>query len=123
MEHAAGENQGDSVRVEARMDILIQLYEGAINFFRRAVTALTQGQQTEFDQQLQRGRAIILEFQRTLDFTQGGEVAAQLNQLYDFMLDNLKNAQEQADPKPVEHVILLLNNLLDGWRKVHPNHS
>lgn len=117
------QDSDQGVDAGGRMDILIQLYEGAIDFLNRSKGFLESGEGTEFRQMVQRARAIIQAFQSTLDFTLGGEVAKQLNQLYDVMLEQLKIAEAESSPKAVDQVIISLSNLLEGWRSVHPNRS
>ncbi|MBF0183678.1 MAG: flagellar export chaperone FliS [Magnetococcales bacterium] len=98
------------------LEILIQLYEGAIRFLEQAATACEGGMVDEFKEALGRGRRIIEEFQRTLDFSQGSAVSNQLNELYNFMLENLAQADLTHDVQYVQQVITNLRILLDGWR-------
>ena len=98
------------------LEILIQLYEGAIRFLERAAVACEEGMVDEFKEYLERGRRIIEEFQRTLDFSQASGVSNQLNDLYGFMLDNLSQAKLTHDVQYIQQVIKNLQILLDGWR-------
>lgn len=98
------------------LEILIQLYEGAIQFLERSAVACEEGQVDEFKELLLRGQRIIEEFQRTLDFSQGGGVSAQLNELYGFMLENLTQAGLTHDAHYIRLVVNHLTTLLDGWR-------
>lgn len=113
-------HQDDTDMALTRLDRLIYLYEGAIDFLKRSVEAGDAGQGLEFAELLNKGRSIIETFKKTLDFDQGGEVAQQLSDLYDFMLDNLAAAEKSNDTQPVNKVIHNLNILLDGWRGAHP---
>ena len=93
-----GQEKGwQAEHVPSPLDVLIQLYEGAIDFLERSVEACEDGRVDEFKDLLQRGRLIIEEFQKTLDFTQGGQVPAQLNDLYEFMLESLSQADLTHD--------------------------
>ncbi|MBF0179855.1 MAG: flagellar export chaperone FliS [Magnetococcales bacterium] len=102
----------------SQLDILIQLYEGCIHFLEEASQACDQGQVAEFKHWMQRGRRIIEEFQNTLDFTQGGQVPAQLNDLYQYMLDSLTQAGLTHDSLFIQRVIEQLRVLLEGWQGV-----
>lgn len=104
--------------VPSPLDVLIQLYEGAIDFLERAVEACDDGRVDEFKELLVRGRLIIEEFQKTLDFEKGGQVPAQLNDLYEFMLDSLTQADLTHDTQYIQRVIGHLSVLLEGWRGV-----
>lgn len=100
----------------SQLEVLIQLYEGSIQFLEQAAIACEDGRVAEFKHWMQRGRRIIEEFQRTLDFTQGGQVPAQLNDLYGYMLDSLTQAGLTHEAEFIHRVIEQLRILLDGWR-------
>jgi flagellar protein FliS len=102
--------------IQARLDRLIGLYEGAITLLDNAVEAIRGGQKGEMTTSLQRGKGIISTFQSTLDHSQGGQVAQQLHDLYAFMLDSLTQAEKDWDPQPIQRVMTQLRTLLDGWR-------
>lgn len=103
----------------SQLEVLIQLYEGSIQFLEQAATACEEGRVAEFKHWMQRGRRIIEEFQRTLDFSKGGEVPAQLNDLYAYMLDSLTQAGLTHDAEFIRRVVEQLQVLLDGWRGLH----
>ncbi|MBF0461882.1 MAG: flagellar export chaperone FliS [Magnetococcales bacterium] len=98
------------------LEVLIQLYEGAVQFLEQSTKACEAGRVDEFKEYLGRGRRIIEEFQRTLDFEQGGAVSVQLNDLYEFMLENLTQAGLTHDAQYLHWVVGSLNTLLSGWR-------
>nr|CRH07718.1 putative flagellar protein FliS [Candidatus Magnetococcus massalia] len=103
---------------QEQLGLLINLYEGAINFLTAAVDANMQEDMEAFRANLQKGRRIIQEFQRTLDFRHGGEVPNRLNSLYQYMLDSLNEADLSGSVAPVDHVIHHLRVLLEGWQGV-----
>lgn len=102
----------------SQLEVLIQLYEGCIHFLEEAAVACDDGRVAEFKHWMQRGRRIIEEFQKTLDYTQGGQVPAQLNDLYTFMLDSLTQAGLTHDSQYIHRVLDQLRILLDGWQGV-----
>ena len=114
------ESQGVE-HVPSGLEILIQLYEGCINFLEEAGQACDEGRVEDFNDRLTRGRRIIEHFQNTLDFELGGPVPNQLNDLYTFMLDALTQADLTHETKYIKQVIEQLNVLLDGWRGAQPS--
>lgn len=98
------------------LDVLIRLYEGAIDFLTKANHACQEGEVESFKSYLSRGRRIIEEFQRTLDYKSGGQITAQLNDLYNFMLGSLTQAELTHDAQFVQRVVDQLQTLLDGWQ-------
>lgn len=116
MDAQSAAGAGSGVEELTPLEVLIQLYEGAIQFLERSAAACEEGQVDEFKEWLLRGQRIIEEFQRTLDFSQGGGVSEQLNELYGFMLENLTQAGLTHDTQYVRLVVSHLTTLLDGWR-------
>ncbi len=114
------ESQG-AEHVPSGLEVLIQLYEGCINFLDEAAQACEDGRVEDFNDRLLRGRRIIEHFQNTLDFEQGGPVPNQLNDLYTFMLDALTQADLTHETKYIQQVIDQLTILLDGWRGAQPS--
>lgn len=102
--------------VPSGLEVLIQLYEGCINFLEEASQACEDGRVEDYNDRLMRGRRIIEHFQNTLDFEQGGPVPNQLNDLYTFMLDALTQADLTHETKYIRQVTEQLSILLDGWR-------
>lgn len=113
-------SQGATERAPTGLEILIQLYEGCINFLDEAILASEEGRVEDFDNRLMRGRRIVEHFQNTLDFEQGGPVPAQLNDLYTFMLDSLTQADLTHETRYIRQVTEQLEILLDGWRGARP---
>jgi len=59
--------------------------------------------------------AIIEHLQLVLDFNAGGEIARNLQRLYDYMLRRLAMASTQDDPDGVDEVLGLLRDIKSGW--------
>ncbi|MBF0612399.1 MAG: flagellar export chaperone FliS [Magnetococcales bacterium] len=101
----------------SREDILLMLYEGAIRFLNQSIVEFEdKGNLAEHKRLLGRGRSIIEEFQNTLDFEKGMEIATNLFELYEYMLYALTQANVTRDMEHVRSVIRVLEILLDGWR-------
>ena len=54
----------------------------------------------------------------TLDLDQGGEIAANLDRLYSFMLQHLPAVDFKNDPQPAREVIDLLEPLRQSWHEL-----
>nr|CRH07719.1 Putative flagellar protein FliS [Candidatus Magnetococcus massalia] len=101
----------------SREDLLILLYEGAIRFLERSIQAFEEGDFPEHKTKLQKTTAIVGELQNTLDFEKGGDLAMQLFDLYNYMLDQLTQVNIKRKIEPAHDVVDLLKTLLDGWRQ------
>lgn len=56
----------------------------------------------------------------SLDLESGGEIAARLNALYDYMVLRLLNANLKNDLKALEEVSALLEEIHSAWREISP---
>ncbi|HWA44897.1 MAG TPA: flagellar export chaperone FliS, partial [Hypericibacter adhaerens] len=66
----------------------------------------------------QRASNIIETLWRTLDLEKGGEIAANLDKLYGFMLDRLTQVDLKNDPAPAREVATLLEPLRRSWHEL-----
>ena len=101
------------------------LYEGAIRFLERAVAGFSLEDPAEFNQTISnnilRAQDIIFELNVTLNLEQGGELAATLRQLYDYMGRKLMDANLQKDQEPLNDVIKRMTVLRDAWAQMLVN--
>lgn len=97
--------------------ILILLYDGAINFLNKAKIALTEDNDEAYHSNLLKGKNIILEFTNTLDMKSGGNVARILYNLYRYMNRILTKADITKKEEGIDEVLKLLTNLRETWLK------
>ena len=95
--------------------ILVMLYDGAIRFCRQAMQALDEGRHKDRGERIGKVMAIVCEFSNTLDHEVGGEIAADLDALYDFMVRELTRANVKNDRGALETVEKLLLELRETW--------
>ena len=103
-----------------RGTVLLMLYQGAIDFLKKAKERLGEGDLAGKGTYLSKAHAIISEFISSLNHDVGGDVSQKLEDLYRFMLDQLMQAHVGNDPKPLDEVVDLLETLLQGWRQAVP---
>ena len=109
----------------SRVDLVIMLYDGAIEFLHKAVFYMEQkdprNRLHHVRQKLhymQRAIDIIQELLRTLNMEAGGQVAENLRRLYVYMLKELTHANIKNDPERISRVQGLLRTLREGWRGI-----
>lgn len=107
--------QQTQVTTASREQILIMLYDGAIRFVRQAKDGVADGDRPRKIEGIQKAMAIITEFRNTLDHEVGGEISANLDALYDYMLRELISANAKNALKPLEVVEGLLCDLRETW--------
>jgi flagellar secretion chaperone FliS len=67
---------------------------------------------------INRALAIISELQASLNFKEGGDIALSLNRLYDYMRQQLFNANLEQRMEPLVEVARLLESLRSAWREL-----
>lgn len=117
--HAAYQNV--QVTTTDRGRLLLMMYEGAIKFLKQAKTGLEDNDMVKFCRFLSKGQAIIAELMNTLDFEKGGNIARDLDRLYDFMLFYLTEANLHRDPKRIGKVIGLIDTIYLAYKEIIEN--
>jgi flagellar protein FliS len=98
--------------------LLLLMFEGALTFLERARAGLEAGNIEHFGHQLGKAQAVIAELMHTLDHKAGGTIAANLERLYQFMLDHLVEANLQKSPRHVVQVSRVLDIITGAYREV-----
>ncbi|MGQ7818040.1 flagellar export chaperone FliS [Metapseudomonas furukawaii] len=95
---------------------LIQmLMEGGLTRLAQARGAIERGQLAQKGELIGKAIAIIGGLRNSLDFEQGGEIASNLDALYDYMVSRLVEANLKSDAALVDEVSGLLRNVKTGW--------
>jgi flagellar protein FliS len=98
--------------------LLMLMFEGALKFLARADRALAAGNLADFGHNLGRAQAVIAELMHTLDHVAGGVIAANLERLYQFMLDHLVEANLQKSARHVTQVSRLLEVIAGAYETI-----
>lgn len=97
--------------------VLILLYDGAIQYLNQAKIALTQEDSEEFQSNILGCEKIIIEFMNTLKIEQGGKLAETLYRLYEYLNATLVTATIHRDVEKIDEVLNHLINLRQTWQK------
>lgn len=109
--------QKDSVETASPEKLLILLYDGAIQFLNKAKITIESGDVAQTHNNLLGCQNIILEFMSTLDMKNGGELAQNLYNLYEYYYNTLVTANLKKDIKLVDEVLRHLMNLRSTWQQ------
>ncbi|WPC06591.1 flagellar export chaperone FliS [Pseudomonas benzenivorans] len=95
---------------------LIQmLMEGGLARIAQARGAMERGQTALKGELIGKAIGIVGGLREGLDLRQGGELAANLDSLYQYMITRLLQANAKNDPAPLEEVAGLLREVKTGW--------
>lgn len=67
---------------------------------------------------IQRAIDLVLELKNSLDFEKGKEISVNLNDIYDFCIDEITLANIHSDSSKLETVIKLFLILNESWVKI-----
>ncbi len=95
---------------------LIQmLMQGGLERLAQAQGALQRGQNALKGELIGKSISIIGGLREALDIAKGGELAANLDALYAYMISRLLEANRVNDPAMLEEVSGLLREIKTGW--------
>lgn len=97
-------------------DLVLMLYEGAIKFCNIAVVAIENKDIQKAHTNLIKAQNIILEFQASLDYKYA--TAKDFNEVYEYLLRRLREANMKKDAAIVEEVLKHLRTMRDTWKEV-----
>jgi flagellar protein FliS len=116
MKYGANLYKQTSVTTANRGQLLLMLYEGAINNVKKASLAIDKKDIALKGQAIGKAHDIINELLNTLDFEVGGEIARDLERLYNFMTEQLVKANMESSKESLQTVQRLMETLLEGWK-------
>ncbi len=105
--------------VDADGHRLIQLLlDGALDRIAQAKGALAAGDAAGMGEALGKALGIISGLQGCLDKEAGGEIAANLDRLYDYMTVRLMDVHREKSAAPLDEVGALLGTIRNGWEGI-----
>jgi len=107
--------QQNQISTASPEQILLMLYDGAIRFTRRAISGIEENKPELKRSGISKAMAIISEFSNSLNHEIGGEIAEDLDALYDFMIRELVAGNLHDDIKKLKVVEKLLVDLRESW--------
>jgi flagellar protein FliS len=106
------------VNTANREKLLIMLYQGCIKFLRFSKKGIEENNIEAANNYIIRAQDIIRELMNTLDRENGGEIADNLYNLYDFMYRELVTANIKKDVVKIETVEEMMIELLESWQQI-----
>lgn len=106
------------VSTSDRVRIVGLLYDGAINFIKIAEKKIQDNDIAGKGLFIVKATAIITELSNSLDSEKGGEIAANLHKLYDFVVDRLISANMNNDIKSLHEAVNVIEILRSGWKEL-----
>lgn len=111
------EYKKNQVQTATPEEILILLYDGAIQFLIKAKAGIESKDNELVNNNILACQKIIREFINTLDMENGGSVAENLRLLYEYFIKTLISANINKDMRKVNEILKHLKNLRETWQK------
>ena len=95
--------------------LIVMLMDGALERIATARGCMQRGDITEKARLLNRTVSIVAELRGSLDLSAGGQIAANLSELYDYMNRRLMAALANNQLEPLDEVSKLLADIRSAW--------
>ncbi|MDH5275174.1 MAG: flagellar export chaperone FliS [Gammaproteobacteria bacterium] len=127
MNHTHGNNPMNQYRtVDAygaasagdRLQLIARMLQGALDRIATARGHMQRGEQAPKGEALGRAVRMIDGLRSCLDHERGGEVAANLGALYEYMTRRLTEANLRNDQRALDEVADLLDEIRSGWEQM-----
>ncbi|HTI86216.1 MAG TPA: flagellar export chaperone FliS [Alphaproteobacteria bacterium] len=115
-ESASRQYQTQQIMTASPAMLVFMLLDKAVVCLREAIRAIEAGEVEARWKANARAGEIIAHLKSTLDHARGGQISANLDRLYDFMLSLLPKVDFNNDAKAAQSVIDLLMPLRESWR-------
>ncbi|MEZ7892849.1 MAG: flagellar export chaperone FliS [Candidatus Wallbacteria bacterium] len=106
------------VQTASPVQLINMLYDGAVKFAHLAIAGIRENDIAKKTTNIIKVEKIIIELRNSLNFNQGGEIAKNLDKIYDYMYTTLMDANDQNDTSKIESVIKEILIIKDGWQAV-----
>lgn len=98
--------------------LIALLFEGASQRIRRALACIQQGDIPQKGKAIGEACAILGHLSGSLDHEAGGQVAANLSSLYDYMIRRLTEANLHNDVAALSESLDLLGEIESAWNSI-----
>ncbi|KLV05878.1 flagellar biosynthesis protein FliS [Photobacterium aquae] len=98
--------------------VVQMLFAGAIERLVQGKAAMEAGNIAMKGERLNKALAIIGSLRESLSMQDGGEIAVNLDRLYDFMMRHVIEANATNNPEKISEVITLLTDIKSAWDQI-----
>ncbi|UCE71178.1 MAG: flagellar export chaperone FliS [Nitrospiraceae bacterium] len=101
-----------------KVQIVLMLYDGALNHLKIAQQKIESGDIMTKATHLTKATMIITELSNVLDMEKGGEISNNLRRLYDYVLNQLLQANMNNDVQSIKNAVRVVGILRDAWKEM-----
>jgi len=113
--------QENSVNTASPVRLVVLLYQGAIRALRLAGCYFQDGDSVKAHSEVLQAEKIVLELIGALNFKEGGEIARNLFQLYQFILKQCALVEAESARELIPSLVRILEGLKEAWQEIEKN--
>jgi flagellar protein FliS len=98
--------------------IVLMLYDGALYHLKTAQQKIESGDIMTKATHLSKATMIISELSSVLDMEKGGEISSNLRRLYDYVLNQLLQANMNNDVQSIKNAARVVGILREAWKEM-----
>lgn len=114
----AGQYKRLNIETAGKLDLILMCYEKSIEMLRHARAHLEGKEYEKKAGKLQKAIDIIHQLQACLNFEQGGQIARNLDSIYNYLVRRLLDGDLKKDAGAYDEVIGILSELKEAWEGV-----
>jgi len=118
LNHASNVYHKTAIETADPLQLIILCYDAAINDLGIAKEHHERNEMDEAYRKIRHAQDIITELLIGLDYERGGDIARNLNRLYNFVLRQLIGINSRRDPAVYGHLVKILSDLKEGWEEM-----
>lgn len=98
--------------------VIQMLMAGAIERLIQGKAAMQQGNIAVKGERLGKALDIVISLRTCLSMDDGGDIASNLDALYDFMIRQISQANQNNDGKAIDDVVEMLREIKSAWDQI-----
>ena len=118
LNHALSTYQKTAVETADPLQLIIMCYDAAIRDLEEARDMHERRDMDAAYRKIRHAQDIVTELLVGLDYERGGDIARNLNRLYNFILRQLIGINSREDAAVYGHLIKILRELRSAWEEI-----
>ena len=114
----AGQYKRLNIETAGKLDLILMCYEKTIEMLRQGKAYLEETEYEKKARKLQKALDIIYHLQGCLNFEQGGQIARNLDSLYNYAIRRLLDGDVKKEVGAYDEVIGIFSELKEAWEGV-----
>lgn len=107
-----------NIETAGKLDLILICYEKTIEMLRQGKACLEEKEYEKKARKIQKAMDIIYQLQGCLNFEQGGQIARNLDSIYNYAVRRLLDGDVKKDPGAYDEVIGIFSELKEAWEGI-----